>query len=129
MSDGLTTVCGKVCQTDPELRFTATGSAVCEFSVRIPGKRAKDGKPAVDARFVNVTAWKELAEYVAESLRVGDPVVVVGTEKTDTWQNKEGKTITKDKLVAWHVGVDLIWGPAERDRTDRRSTVTEVKDF
>lgn len=116
MSDNLVTIVGTICARDPELKFTASGTAVTEFGVRVPGSK----KAGTEAVFHNVVCWRDLAENVAESLSQGDRVIVVGVEKTDTWEGQDGQQKSKKKLTAYQVGVDLNYATAEVVRAERR---------
>ena len=127
----LTTLVGTVSGRDPELRFTATGLPVCNFSLRVPEVRAKeasDGKPAVKgvaSYFVEVAAWRELGENVAESLVQGDRVIVRGpAPKEESYAKHDGEVVTKLKMSAWNVGVDLSYATAEVVKSERKTERT-----
>lgn len=66
---------------DPELRFTTAGHAVCNFSVAVAGRRKNAAGTFEDGptSFYRVTAWRDTAQHIAESLNKGDRVVVVGS--------------------------------------------------
>lgn len=70
--------------------------------------------------WVTVKASFELAQNMAESLKVGDPVVVTGKLRTQVWQTKEGETRRSDVLYAATVGHDLNRGTAVFQRVDRK---------
>lgn len=114
MSDTVTIV-GSVVKEDPELRFTNSGTAVCEFGVRVPASR----KLGTEAVIHNVVAWRELAENVAESVQKGDRVVVIGVPKTDTFVGRDGQEKSKDKITAYNVAMDLNYATASVNRTER----------
>ena len=121
MSD-LITIVGTVCNPGPELRFTATGLALTKFSVRVPGKNAKDGKPAVEASFVQCAAWRELGESVAESLNPGDRVIVQGLLKTREYEKNDGTKGSSTELNAWNVGAELSYATVEITRNERKDS-------
>lgn len=64
---------------DPELKQTASGIAVCTFSIAV--RRRYGGKEGEQppADFFNVTAWRERAEFVRKYFRKGSSIFVVGT--------------------------------------------------
>ncbi len=66
---------------NPELRYTATGTAVAQFSVASNERyRGGDGQwQDGPTSFVRCNAWRELADHIAESLAKGDRVIVTGT--------------------------------------------------
>src|SRR5687768_5485929 len=79
------------CTEDPSLRFAGNGTAVCTVNLAFNSRRKnqhtqewEDG----DTFFVRATAFKELAESMAESLTRGCEVVVSGRLKTDSWEDK-----------------------------------------
>ena len=135
MSEGnLVVVVGHICREDPVLRFINSGKAVAEFTIRVPGTRAKGDQPATEATFKDVVCWEALVENVAESLRQGDRVIVRGVEKLDTWQSKDGEEKTREKITAWNVGPDLSFATATVVRTERQepaksTTASGYKDF
>lgn len=65
------TVAGRLGR-DPELKFTANGNSVVNFSV---AESHGEDKPAV---WIDVTAWGQLAENVAASLTKGQYVTILG---------------------------------------------------
>jgi single-strand DNA-binding protein len=67
----------------------------------------RDGDPL----FLTCTAWRELAEHAAESLRKGTRVVVVGRLRLSRWETDEG-----EKRSAYGLDVDEI-GPSLRFAT------------
>ena len=51
---------GRLC-ADPELKTTPSGVSVTSFSVAV-NRKGKDGEQ--DADFINVTAWRNTAEFI-----------------------------------------------------------------
>lgn len=118
-----TTLVGNI--TEPELRFTPTGTAVCTFSVAVTERKLdratnewKDGEPT----WVRVAAWKGLAEHVAESLTKGSRVIVTGTLRNRPWK-PEGSDETRYSLemTADAVGAELTWATAKVTKSARNS--------
>jgi len=79
---------------DPELRYTPNGSALVKFGVAV-SRRFKDEATGqwkdAETSFFDVTAWRQLAENIAESLTQGSRVVVVGRLRTNQWETAEGE--------------------------------------
>ena len=95
---------------DPELRYTPNGAALVKFGVAV-SRRVKDDATGqwkdADTSFFDVTAWRSLAENVAETLTQGNRVVVVGRLRTNSWETPEGEknsmnesTVMLSQLVA-----------------------------
>jgi len=116
---------------DPELRYTASGTAVASFGI-VYNKRAKNeaGKwEDGDPQFFDVTAWRELAENVAASIEKGTRIIVVGRLEYQTWE-KDGDKRSKVQVVAESVGPDLRWAQTQVERvarSDRSVTADQVK--
>lgn len=65
---------------DPELRFTQSGKAVANFRIACTERKRTQSGEWEDGTttWLNVTVWERLAETVAEHLRKGSLVHVVG---------------------------------------------------
>jgi single-strand DNA-binding protein len=74
---------------------------------------------------VRVTCWRRLAEGVASSVMVGDPIVVTGRMYTRDWTAEDGTRRVSYELEAFAVGHDLARGRGKFTRT-RANTVTSV---
>jgi single-strand DNA-binding protein len=101
---------------DPELRFTPNGAVVCKFRVaQTPRTRDgqdsqwKDGEPT----FLDCTAWRQLAENVAETLTRGARVIVVGRVRTERWDGQDGGKRSKMVLDVDAVGPELSFATAK----------------
>jgi single-strand DNA-binding protein len=89
---------------DPELKFIASGSAVCEFAIALNRSyKGKDGKTAEEVTFVDVVAWGKLGEIVAEHCKKGKQVHIEGYLKQDRWDSPEGKKMSRIRIVAERV--------------------------
>src|SRR6266536_2301947 len=67
---------------DPELRYTPTGAAVVSLRIASTERfKGKGGWQDGDTLFMIVTAWRALAENVAESASKGTRVIVTGRLK------------------------------------------------
>jgi single-strand DNA-binding protein len=105
---------------DPDLRFSAAGAAWARFHVantprvfdRATGEY-KDGEPL----FVTCTVWREPAEHVAESLRKGARVIVVGRLRLSKWTDDNGEPRSAYGLEVDAVGPDLRFATAQVART------------
>jgi|SRR4051794_24841162 single-strand DNA-binding protein len=89
---------------DPEIRYTPGGHPVAKFRVATTPRVFKDGQ-WVDGEpsFVSCTAWRQLAENVAGSLKRGSRVVVTGTFGQRSYQTAEG-----EKRTVWEMQADEV---------------------
>lgn len=76
----------------PELRFTQSGTAVCDLGLAVNNNYTKkDGEKVEDTMFCDVNVWGKTAENCNEYLDKGSPVFVVGRLILDTWEGKDGE--------------------------------------
>ena len=61
---------------------------------------------------VRVTAWRRLAEGVASSVTVGDPIVVYGRIYTRDWVDDDNNNRVSYEMEAFAIGHDLARGRA-----------------
>ena len=78
---------------DPAIRFTANGTAVANFTVAATPSyfdrttnQWKDG----EALFMNCSAWKKLAQNIADSLYKGSRVIAQGRLRSNSYQDRNG---------------------------------------
>ncbi|MDR7273599.1 single-stranded DNA-binding protein [Catenuloplanes atrovinosus] len=110
---------------DPELRFSAQGTAYVKFSVastpRMFDRRSgeyKDGEPL----FLNCTGWREMAEHIAESLTRGARVVLVGRLRLSRWDTPEGEKRSAYGLEVDEIGPSLRFATAKVQKLSRSRT-------
>jgi single-strand DNA-binding protein len=86
---------------DPEVRYTASGTAVAGFSVATSEKfKNKNGEWEERTEWHNVTLWGRLAEIAGEYLAKGKTVYLEGRLQTRKWQDREGKDRYATEVVA-----------------------------
>jgi single-strand DNA-binding protein len=112
MYDTAITMVGHVA-SDPVLRVTGNGTKVVSFRLASTARRRDpvqgdwvDG----DTLFFTVKAWKATADNVVASLRKGDPVVVHGRVRDDSYDDKEGMRRTAYVIEAFALGHNLARG-------------------
>ncbi len=106
---------------DPDLRFLGNGTPVCNF--RIASNRRytdRDGQTQEETTFMNVVAWRELGENVAESLSKGDRAVVLGRIQVRSYETQDGQTRWVTEIQADDVAPSLRWATAKPEKA--RST-------
>jgi single-strand DNA-binding protein len=99
---------------DPELRFTQGGAPVASFRVA-SNRRFTDrsGNQQEETTFLNVNAWRDLAENAAESLGKGDRVIVIGRVRVRSYENRENQTVWVTEIEADEIAPSLRWARAE----------------
>lgn len=115
------TIIGNV-TADPELRFTQNGAAVANFTIAsTPKKFDKQANEFKDGEtlFMRCSAWREMAENVAESLSRGTRVVAQGNLVSRSFQTKEGENRTVMELDVQEVGPSLRYASAAVSKNER----------
>ena len=108
--------------SDPELRFTPSGSAVANFTIastpRTFDRQSSEWKDG-ETLFLRASVWREAAENVAETLTKGTRVVAQGRLKSRTYDTKEGEKRTVMELEVDEIGPSLRYANAKVNRTQR----------
>jgi len=94
---------------DPELRYLASGMAVCKLGLAVSRFYKKDGEKREETFFINVTTWDKSAEFCNEYLRKGRPVYVEGQLRSHDFEDKTGQKRTVVEINAVNVQ-QLDWG-------------------
>ena len=115
-SDNHTVIVGNLAD-DPELRFTNNGTPVASFRVAVTprvqeGGTWRDG----DTSFFRVSAWRDQASHLAESLQKGDRVMVVGRLRQRSWETPDGERRSLAEIEADDVGASLKWATVSVQR-------------
>lgn len=113
---------------DPELRMTANGKNVCEFSIAVQKRiRPQDGSP--DADFFRVIAWEKTAEYVSNYLTKGRLVAVDGRLQTRKYVAQDGTNREVTEVVADNVqGLDRPKDDVSGEAAPSRAAVASGAD-
>ncbi len=86
---------------DPEMRFTANGSAVTTFSVAASRNfTGPDGERHEATEWFNIVAWNKLAETCSQFLQKGRRVYVEGRLQTRSWEKQDGSRGYMTEVVA-----------------------------
>lgn len=89
---------------DPEMRFTANGSAVTNFNVAVSRQySATDGERREETEWFTVVAWNKLAEQCNQFLQKGKKVYVEGRLQTRSWDGQDGQKRYRTEVVASEV--------------------------
>jgi len=107
---------------DPELRFTANGTAMATFGLAVNRRwrNQQSNEWEEQTSFFDVVCWRDLAENVAESLNKGTRVMVVGRLEQRSWESQEGDKRSKVEVIADEVGPSLRWATADVVKAERR---------
>jgi single-strand DNA-binding protein len=83
---------------DPELRQTQSGLPVVNFTLAVDRKFSKDKDKKTD--FINIIAWRGLAENCANYLTKGKMAAVDGRLQIRNYEDKQGQKRTIAEVIA-----------------------------
>jgi single-strand DNA-binding protein len=87
---------------DPEMRFTATGTAVANFTLAVDRQRP-NAQGEREADFIRVVVWGKLGETCSNYLGKGRLVAVDGRLQVRTYQGQDGQNRTAAEVIAENV--------------------------
>jgi single-strand DNA-binding protein len=97
--------------SDPEVRYTAGGQAVANFTMATNESwKDKAGEKQERVEWHRITVWGKLAELCGEYLNKGRKAYVEGRLQTREWKDKEGNDRQTTEVVAENV---IFLGGAE----------------
>lgn len=96
MSINNVTIVGRLTR-DPELRYSQSGTPVARFTVAVNRTRKVEGQPEAD--FISCIAFSKTAENLANHMRKGSQIGVIGRIQTGSYE-KEGQKIYTTDIVA-----------------------------
>ena len=107
---------------DPELKQTQSGISVCSFSIAVDRRfSGRDSERKTD--FINITSWRQQAEFVCRYFHKGDVIGVEGSIQTRNYEDKNGNKRTATLK-------NRLWTPAATAPRWRRrcwrNTLTEA---
>ena len=88
---------------DVELKQTTSGISVASFSIAVNRRfqsRGADGQAQQQADFINVTAWRQTAEFISKYFRKGSPICITGSIQTRNWTDQNGQKRYATEVVA-----------------------------
>ncbi|SMC98996.1 single-stranded DNA-binding protein [Kibdelosporangium aridum] len=112
---------------DPELRYTANGMPVANFTVAANDRRY-DQKTGTwidgDATFLRCTVWRQIAENLVNSLSKGARVMVTGALRQRSYTTNQGDKRYAFELDVTEVAASLRWATVtvtKATRTDENT--------
>ena len=86
--------------TDPDLKYTASGTAVTSFRLATTRySKGPDGLAHEDVEWHSIVAWDKLAETCTQFLSKGRLVYVEGRLQTRSWDGPDGQQHYRTEVV------------------------------
>lgn len=109
------TIMGRLTR-DPEMRRTGSGVAVTSFTIACDRDFGQNGEKETD--FIDITAWRNTAEFVSKYFTKGRMAVISGRLQIRKWKDKDGN----DRRSAEVVADNVYFGDSKKDDTTTFST-------
>lgn len=100
---------------DPEMKTTAIGVSVCRFCVAVDRPYKIDGK--IETDFINIVAWRGVADNVGKYLKKGDKCAVIGAIQNRSYNAQDGTKRYITEVVADNVVLPAV----KKDETKTES--------
>lgn len=84
---------------DPDLRYTGNGTAVASFTLAV-NRDFKNASGEQEADFINCVIWRKSAETLANTVRKGQQIGIVGRVQTRSYENQQGQKVFVTEVVA-----------------------------
>ena len=101
---------------DPEMRRTGSGVAVTSFTLAVDRDFGQNGEKETD--FIDVTAWRNTAEFVSKYFTKGRMAVVSGRLQIRKWKDKDGN----DRRSAEVVADNVYFGDSKKEESSSYGT-------
>lgn len=87
---------------EPELRATSSGVAVVRIQIAVDRQYQAKGEER-KADFIDITAWRQTADFISRYFHKGDMIAVEGSIQTENFTDKDGKKRKSVTVVANNV--------------------------
>lgn len=84
---------------DPDLRYTPSGVAVANFNLAV-NRSWKNQNGEYETDFINCVAWRKQAENLANFMKKGNQIGVVGSIQTRSYEGQDGKMVFVTEVLA-----------------------------
>ena len=99
---------------DPEMRYTASGTAVAKFRIATTEKfTTKDGQKQEKTEWHRIVVWRKLAEICGQYLSKGKQVIIEGRIEYGSYE-KDGVKHYTTEIVAENMR--MLGSPGGRDQ-------------
>ena len=84
---------------DPEVKKTPSNLSVCSFTIAVDRKfKDKDGNRQAD--FINIVAWRQLADIIGQYFHKGSKIGITGSLQSRSYKDQNGNNRTITEVVA-----------------------------
>lgn len=102
----------------PELKYTGSNKAVCDFSIAVNRQYTSNGERETD--FINCQVWNKTAENLCKYQDKGNLILVSGNIRTGSYDDEKG-----NKRYKTYVSVENIEYLSSKKQENSQSVETE----
>lgn len=114
---------GRLC-ADPEFRQTTSGIPVCKIRIAVNRPYKKDAEQQAD--FINVSCWRNTAEFVSRYFSKGKMIIVEGCLRNNDYTDQNGVKHYSMEVLAQNVGFGEPKGSSSDDgQTSQHQTAPQ----
>ena len=111
---------------DPEYTTTASGIAMCRFSIAV-SRKFKNAEGTYDADFFNCVAWRSNADFCNNYAKKGTKVSVVGSIQNRTYEAEDGSKRYATDIVVDDIEILTPKGSATGDEMTRKEPIADLQ--
>ncbi len=101
---------------DPQMRYTPTQTAICEFGLAVGRKfKTAAGEAREETAFIDCTVWGKGGEIFNQYMAKGKQVYIEGRLKFDSWEDKQGGG-KRSKLTVVVDDFQFLGAPGDHQR-------------
>lgn len=101
---------------NPEVRYTQNNIAMARFKLAVNRQgKPQEGQPTAD--FLQITAWRNTAEFVGKYFQKGQQMLIEGHLRNNSWTDQQGNKRYSDEIYADQV----YFADSKRDRDPNSS--------
>ena len=115
---------------DPELKLTPGNVSVVTGSIAVNRPpRVVNNQKVTECDFINFTAWRKTAEFIAKYFKKGSAICVTGSIQTRTWDGNDGqKRYATEVVIDEVMFVDSLTSTATPSLQDSVASMQELGD-
>ena len=109
---------------DPELKYGATGTAFCMFSIAFDTNFKKGDEWVKHSSFINFSSFGKVAELIAKDCVKGSPVIVEARLQLKDYVDRNGEEKKIMNYTAFKIDV-LEWNSKEQQDSETKTDSQE----
>lgn len=110
---------------DPEISTTSNGVSVCRFTLAVT-RRYSNSEGERDTDFINIVAWRSLADNCHKFIKKGSKVAVVGNIQSRSYDATDGTKRYVTEIVAEEVEF-LSTRNSDNDQKEKKEDVSKLE--